>query len=107
MCETVVQRRGGWRVSFRGMCACACVRVRVRMCMKIAGTRFLKSPGILEFVDVCMYHLCVRTYTCVRDVCGRCTFLVIGSGSLLCRESQRYSQVCVCVEAFVFWGVCT
>jgi hypothetical protein len=43
----------------------------------------------------------------VRDGCGRYTFLVIGSGSLLCRESLRYSLVCVCVEAFVFGGVCT
>jgi hypothetical protein len=45
-----------------------------------------------------------RTYACVRDGCGRYTYLVIGSGSLLCRESQRYSLVCVCVEAFVFGG---
>jgi hypothetical protein len=36
------------------VCACACVHENSRY-----GTRFLKSPGILEFVDVCMYHLCV------------------------------------------------
>jgi hypothetical protein len=36
VCETFVQRPGGRRVSFRGMCACASVRVRGYMI--IAGT---------------------------------------------------------------------